>query len=319
MRSLVIGANSLSGRHMCAYLQEIGQEVVGTTLSGEDVTTGCGVRFEMMDLLNQESIKRVLDQYLPDYIFNFAEQSSVGYAWENPGMTVEVNINGALGLFEAVRLMDKQPVVVLIGAGEEYGRVDFGRMPILETENPKPINVYAATKTCQTMLAKIYHKAYGMNLLVARTFNIIGPGQSDRFAVSNFCRQAVMIEQGLIPPVLHVGNPNIQRDFTDIRDLVRAYWLLAGHGTPGEVYNVGQGHAVDIRTILQKLQNLLPVNVQICVDKDRMRPADIPKIEGEISKLQKDTGWHAKITLEQSVQDMMQYWRDNLKQQEITL
>lgn len=313
MRSLVIGANSLSGMHMCSYLQEIGQEVVGTTLTGESVAADGNIQLEVMNLLNLDSIKGVLNKYLPDYIFNFAEQSSVGYAWENPGMTVEVNINGALNLFEAVRMMEKQPVVVLIGAGEEYGRVDFGRMPILETENPKPINVYAVTKSCQTMLAKIYHKAYGMNLLVARTFNIIGPGQSERFAVSDFCRQAVMIEQGLVPPVLHVGNPNIQRDFTDIRDLVRAYWLLAEYGTAGEVYNVGQGQAVDIRTILQKLQNLLPVQVQISVDKERMRPVDIPKIEGDISKLRKDTGWHANIALEQSIRDMMQYWRDNLK------
>ena len=312
MRALVIGANSLSGRYMCEYLQEKGIEYVGTKLASETIESSEKEHIKNMNLLDLASIKDVLDDYAPDYIFNFAAQSSVGLAWLNPGMTVEVNVNGALNLFEAVRTMKKQPVVVLIGAGEEYGRVDFSRMPTNETEKPKPSNIYAATKACQTMLAKIYHKAYGMNLVVARTFNVIGPGQSERFAVSNFCRQAVLIERSEVPPVLHVGNPNIQRDFTDIRDLVRAYWLLGQRGRSGEIYNVGQGHAVDIRTVLRYLQKLLPVEVEISIDRDRMRPIDIPKIEGDIGKLRSDTGWRPNISLEQSIDDMLQYWRDNL-------
>lgn len=316
MRSMVIGANSFSGMYMCRYLREKGQPFIGTKLAAEKTEWEDGVQLEEMDLREAASVRQVLERYAPDCIFNFAEQNSVGLAWSDPRTTVEINVNGVLHLFEAVRAMAKRPVVVLMGAGEEYGRAGFGRMPTVEEENLHPSNIYAATKACQTMMAKIYHKAYGLHLIVARSFNAVGPGQTEQFAVSNFCRQVVLMERGQAPPVLHVGNPNIQRDFTDIRDLVRAYWLLGERGRAGAVYNVGRGRAVDIWTILRYLQKESALEIQISVDKERMRPIDIPKIEGSICRLHADTGWQPEISLEQSVDDMLQYWREELARQQ---
>lgn len=312
MRSLIIGASSFSGTYMCRYLHESQIEFAGTKLPAEQPEAGNEGTILDMDLRDQNSIRRVLNDYDPEYIFNFAEQSSVGRAWAEPKETVEVNVNGVLNLFEAVRMMKRQPVVVLTGAGEEYGRVSFDRMPIEETENLHPGNIYAATKACQTMLARIYHKAYGMNLIVARTFNAIGPGQSESFAISNFCQQAALIERNQIPPVIYIGNPNIQRDFVDIRDIVRASFLLGIKGKPGQVYNIGTGQAVRIWDVLEHLKRLLPADIQICVDQERIRPVDVPKFEGSIHKLQQDTGWTPEISLEQSVRDMLQYWRDHV-------
>lgn len=310
MRSLIIGATSFSGRYMCEFLQSKGEEFVGTALSlREELADKTAGRLTEMDLLDLPTLVQVLKEVQPAYIFNFAAQSSVELAWKNPGMTVEVNVNGALNLFQAIRQAQIDPTVILIGAGEEYGRVDFQQLPTSEAQRLAPGNIYAATKACQTMMAQIYHKAYGLKLIVARTFNIIGPGQSDHFAVSNFCHQAALIEKGAVEPVLHVGNMNIERDFTDIRDVVRAYWMLAEKGVPGEVYNVGRGEAMAIRTVVEQIQKQLGARFSLQVDRDRMRPVDTPKIQSSIQKIRDDVGWEPEISMEKTVQDMLNYWR----------
>lgn len=310
MRSLIIGATSFSGKHMCEFLRDKGQEFVGTVLAIQEASDkDLAYHLVEMDLRDLSAIVRVLKEVQPQYIFNFAAQSSVELAWKNPGMTVEVNVNGALNLFQAIRQAQIDPTVILIGAGEEYGRVDFNQLPTSEVQRLAPGNIYAATKACQTMMAQIYHKAYGLKLIVARTFNIIGPGQSDHFAVSNFCRQAVLIEKGAREPVLRVGNLNIQRDFTDIRDVVRAYWMLAERGLPGEVYNVGRGQAPALREIVEQIKKQTTVPFSLAVDKGRLRPLDTPAIQSSIGKIREHVGWMPEIPLENTVQDMMNYWR----------
>lgn len=310
MRSLIIGATSFSGKHMCEFLRNKGQEFVGTVLDIQEASDkDLAYHLVEMDLRNLPAIVRVLKEVQPQYIFNFAAQSSVELAWKNPGMTVEVNVNGALNLFQAIRQAQIDPTVILIGAGEEYGRVDFNQLPTSEVQRLAPGNIYAATKACQTMMAQIYHKAYGLKLIVARTFNIIGPGQSDHFAVSNFCHQAALIEKGTVEPVLHVGNMNIERDFTDIRDVARAYWMLAEKGVSGEVYNVGRGEAMAIRTVVEQIQKQLGARFSLQVDRDRLRPIDTPKIQSSIQKIHEDVGWEPEISMEKTVRDMLNYWR----------
>lgn len=311
MRSLIIGATSFSGKHMCEFLRNKGQEFVGTVLDLQE-TSGKELPYDLvqMDLRDLPAIVQVLKEVQPQYIFNFAAQSSVELAWKNPGMTVEVNVNGALNLFQAIRQAQMDPTVILIGAGEEYGRVDFNQLPTSEAQRLAPGNIYAATKACQTMMAQIYYKAYGLKLIVARTFNIIGPGQSDHFAVSNFCHQAARIERGEAEPVLRVGNLNIRRDFTDIRDAVRAYWMLAEKGMPGEVYNVGSGEAPSLREIVGQIQKQSSVSFSVVVDKERMRPLDTPAIQSSIQKIRDHVGWMPKIPLENTVHDILNYWRE---------
>lgn len=310
MRSLIIGATSFSGKHMCEFLRNKGQEFVGTVLDLQE-TSGKELPYDLvqMDLRDLPAIVQVLKEVQPQYIFNFAAQSSVELAWKNPGMTVEVNVNGALNLFQAIRQAQMDPTVILIGAGEEYGRVDFNQLPTSEAQRLAPGNIYAATKACQTMMAQIYYKAYGLKLIVARTFNILGPGQSERFAVSNFCRQAALIERGAAEPVLRVGNLNIERDFTDIRDVVRAYWMLAEKGMPGEVYNVGRGEAPTLREIVEQIQKQSTVPFSLEVSRERMRPLDTPAIQSSIEKIRDHAGWMPEIPLENTVQDMLNYWR----------
>ncbi len=312
VRALVIGANSFSGKHMISCLLKNGFEVIGTWahMKPEDRND---IIWEYMDLLEFEKIQSVLEKYHPDRIFNFATQSSVSRAWADPGQTVEVNMNGAINLFESIRATGIDPIVVLVGAGEEYGRIGFDRMPVVETESSHPANIYAATMAGQTMMARIYHKAYGMRLIVARTFNVIGPGQPDNFVVSDFCHQGVLAERSVNDRTIYTGNINIQRDFTDIRDLVRAYLLLSEYGCAGEVYNVGTGHAVSIQTIIDCLKTQLGDSITIQVEKERIRLLDTPKLEGDVSKLRRDTGWEPIITLEQSIQDMLQFWRNHLE------
>lgn len=314
MQSLIIGIRSLPGIYLSKFLAKHGYSHAGTQLPGTVCEmSDSTIPIDPVDLLNLESIVPVLVKYKPDYIFNFAAQSSVDYAWKNPGDTVELNINGTLNLFEAIRIARINPVVILIGAGEEYGRVDFHNLPAKETVTLIPGNIYAVTKACQSMMAQIYYKAYGLRLIVARTFNIIGPGQSEQFAVSNFCRQAVCMEKGLTEPIFKIGNPNIQRDFTDIRDVVRAYWMLAQKGTAGEVYNVGSGRVVSIHQVLSCLRNQLPFATQLYVDKTRIRPVDTPMLVGDIGKLKRDVEWEVEFSLEDSIGDMLDFWREKLR------
>ena len=312
MKSLIIGIRSLSGIYMAQYLRSRGYAVVGTRLPGEgDRQDEANV--EVLNLLDFDSIVTVIEKHRPEYIFNFGIQSSVDYAWKHPGETVEINVNGTLNLFEAIRKTNMNPVVILVGAGEEYGRVDFRNLPAHEDIALAPGNIYAATMACQSMMAQIYHKAYGLQLVVARTFNIIGPGQSEHFAISNFCKQAVHMELGLAEPVFKIGNPNIRRDFTDIRDVVRAYWMLAQKGTAGEIYNVGSGNAVSIHQVLDCIRKQLPFSTKLVVERERIRPVDTPMIVGNIEKLQRDVNWSAEISLEQTVCDMLYHWRKKLK------
>lgn len=318
-KSLVIGGDSLTGNCLISYLREHENQVVAAKLPEDNISGVDDLCVENINLMEPASIIEILKKHSPDYIFNFSAQNSVSYAWTNPGITVDLNVNGALNLFDAVRQLDYNPMVLLVGSGEEYGKVDFSQIPMKETLSLKPGNIYAATKACQTMMAQIYHKAYHMNVIVARTFNDIGPGQSCRFSVSDFCRQAVCIENGLQEPILKAGNPNTQRDFTDIRDLVRAFFLLALKGRPGEVYNVGRGHAYSIREVLEIIQRKINKSTGIYIDPNRIRPIDIPKIEADVTKLKNDTGWEASIPLEKTIDDMMEYWRNHLNDAEENL
>lgn len=309
MRTLIIGASSLAGKSLCRLLDGQGEDYLGTVLP-EELGAETAPRRTALNLLHSAEVSSLLADYQPDRIFDFAAQSSVRDAWNDPSYTVDVNINGAIRLLEAAREVCPQATICLLGAGEEYGRVPFHHFPVSEEELPHPINLYAATKSCQTMLAQIYHKAYGMRVITARAFNIIGPGQSDTFAVSDFCRQTVNIQRGR-QGAYCVGNLNIRRDFVDVRDLAQALLLLSQSGRSGEVYNVGSGKAVSLLEILALLQEMTGVRADITVRNDRIRHSDIPKMEADISKIRQDTGWEARIPLRQSVADMLQYWQQN--------
>lgn len=310
---LIIGAAGFVGKYLIRYLKTMGEyKVAATKLSNENIEVS-DVDLYNVDITQRDDMVSLLYSIRPDYIFHLAAQSSVSVAWKNPGLTVDVNIKGAINVLDAVRELYYKPRILLIGSGEEYGHILEGETPIKEDNRIRPGNIYAATKACQNMIGGIYANAYDMQVLMVRAFNHIGPEQSSIFVVSDFCRQVAEIEKGLKEPVMYVGNLSAQRDFTDVRDVVRAYTLLIEKGKPGETYNVGSGHAYEIREILDKIISLSTVEIKVEIDQNKIRPVDVPIIEADVTKLMNTTGWKKEIPLEQTIEETLNYWRKKLE------
>ncbi len=308
MKSLIIGGAGFVGEYLAKHLAALGQEVFVTKIPAQQ-TAPAGTAVYDLDILEQDRILEVLQEIQPDAVFHLAAQSSVAVSWSNPQMTADINIKGSINLLEVLRRYEKHPRVLLVGSGEEYGQIRLQETPVCE-ENPlRPGNLYAVTKACQNMVGRIYAQAYGMDLIMVRPFNHIGPNQSPVFVAADFCRQAAQIEMGKKEPVIRVGNLSARRDFTDVRDVVRAYALLAEKGLAGETYNIGSGHAVAIREILTMILEQSAAQIRVEVDEKKLRPVDVPVMEADISKLQEATGWEPQIRLEQTVGDMLEYWR----------
>ena len=311
-KALIIGAAGFVGGYLTSYLREKrGMEVHVTKLPAEKFG-GNSDRVYDLNILNKEEIVSLLFEARPDYIFHLAAQSSVGMAWKNPLLTIDINIKGSVNVMDAVRELYYKPRVLLIGSGEEYGHIKEGEIPIREENRIRPGNIYAATKACQNMIGNIYAQAYDMEVMMVRAFNHIGPSQASIFVVSDFCRQVAEIEKGIREPVMYVGNLNARRDFTDVRDVVEAYGLLAEHGKAGETYNVGRGEAVSIIVILEMIIALSGHDIKIEIDKNKLRPVDVPIIEADISKISSLTGWEPKIPLKQTIEETLNYWRQTI-------
>jgi GDP-4-dehydro-6-deoxy-D-mannose reductase len=308
MKALIVGGSGFVGKHLAEYLNEAGWSVAMSTLSSEDAAEENSVY--RLDVLDQENISALLQKLRPDVIFHLAAQSSVGLSWKKPSLTIDVNIKGAVNLLEAIReVSDYQPRVLLVGSGEEYGHVLPEEVPVSEETKVRPGNIYAATKVAQNLLGSIYAKAYGMQIVMVRAFNHIGAGQQPTFVVADFCKQVAEAEAGLRKPVIQVGNLSAKRDFTDVRDVVRAYALLAEKGKVGETYNVGSGHAIEINELLAQILALSEVNIQVEVAAERLRPVDVPLIEANIEKIKTDTGWYPVLSLRETLNWTLQYWR----------
>ncbi len=315
-KALIIGAGGFVGGYLAECLtDEFNMEVYATKLPGtesmEDLSMLNGRVYDL-DILNKSDIVDLLYNIRPDYIFHLAAQSSVSYAWKNPTLTVDVNIKGSVNMMDAIRELYYKPRVIIVGSGEEYGHIKAGDTPISEETKLRPGNIYAATKVCQNMIGSIYSKAYDMELMMVRAFNHFGPGQLPMFVVSDFCKQVAEIEKGLHEPVIHVGNLAAKRDFTDVRDVVRAYGLLALKGRAGETYNVGSGHAIEIRELLNNIISLSDADIRVEVDPNKIRPVDIPIIEADITKINEETGWRPQIPVMRTIEETLNYWRQNV-------
>lgn len=265
-----------------------------------------------VNLLDGPRVREVVDQVRPDWIFHLAAQASVATAWTNPLDTLINNIAGQVNLTEAVLAWGGKPTMLVICSNEEYGLVRADELPIRETAPLRPPNPYAVSKVAQDMLGYQYHVSHGLPIVRVRPFNHIGPGQSDRFVASAFARQIAEVELGLRPPVMKVGNLDAERDFTDVRDMVRGYHLAVLRGEPGEVYNLGSERAVTIRHLLDSLLANGRVPIKIETDPELFRPADIPLVVADCSKFRALTGWQAEIPLEKTLADLLDFWRERL-------
>ncbi len=260
-----------------------------------------------MDLLDFVCVKNYMQSERPGIIFHLAGQSAVGLSWKEPQMTFSINVNATLNLLDAARELPAPARVLLIGSGDEYGKTD-GAAPIKETAPLKPETPYAVSKCAQEEMARLYTRAYGMDIVLTRSFNHTGPQQRRGFVVPDFASQIAAIEKGG-DPVLKVGNLSAERDFSDVRDVARAYRLLAEKGRTGEIYNVGAGKACRIRDLLDILLSYAGRKIDVRQDAAKMRPVDVPVIVSDITKLQKDTGFAAEYTIEETLRDTLDYWR----------
>ncbi|WP_019851346.1 GDP-mannose 4,6-dehydratase [Desulfitobacterium sp. PCE1] len=322
MKALITGINGFVGGYLAERLLRDGIEVWGTDLNEELSHKSYDIKYRKLDIIEASAVETVLNQCRPDYIFHLAAQSSAAVSWKNPQMTMDVNINGTINLLESVRKLrdekaigdnqEYEPRILLIGSSEEYGFVEQRDMPIKEEQAIVPGNPYAVSKIAQTLLGQVYARAYDLQIVVVRAFNHIGPQQSPIFVVSDFTKRIAEIEKGQREPVLLVGNLEAERDFTDVRDIVEAYCSLIEKGKAGEIYNVGSGRVYRVQYLLDYLLSCSQVSVKIQQDPARMRPSDVPVISCDNRKLQELTGWFPKHKIEDTLREVLEYWRQEI-------
>src|SRR5438874_8110971 len=265
------------------------------------------------ELQDASAVRGVIRAVQPERIFHLAAQSFVPTSWTAPAATLTNNITSQVNLFEAVREARLDPVIHIAGSSEEYGLVYPDEAPIKESNPLRPLSPYAVSKVGQEMLAIQYWRSYGLRCVVSRGFNHTGPRRGQVFATSSFAKQIAEIEAGLRPPVIDVGDLESRRDWTDTRDMVRAYWLATERGTPGEVYNVGRGTCIAVGDMLDVL--LSHSNVQIAKEADpsRMRPSDVRLLWANVDKFKQATDWEPMIPFEQTMADLVGYWRERVR------
>ncbi len=315
MRLLITGVGGFVGRHLAYTLaRETDWELWGWA---RRPVNGLPDRLQVaqVDLRDPEAVRQGLARLSPEGIIHLAAQSDVGESWRDPWGTFETNVRGTLNLLEGIRALGLQPRILIVTSNEVYGLIRPEEVPIREDQPFRPANPYGVSKAAQDWLAALYAAAYAMPIVRARPFNHIGPGQDPRFVVSSFARQIAWIEAGLQEPVLRVGNLEARRDFTDVRDVVRAYRLLLERGEPGEAYNIGSGRPRAIREVLEALLAMTQARVRVEVDPQRIRPVEIPVSAADIARIRERLGWQPTIPFEQSLRDVLEEWRARAREE----
>jgi len=264
------------------------------------------------DLTDASSMRHLIRIVRPDRIFHLAAQSYVPASWNAPAQTFTTNVIGQLNLLEAVREEGGDPLIHIAGSSEEYGLVLPDEVPITESNPLRPLSPYAVSKVTQELLALQYHRSYGFKTVITRGFNHEGPRRGEVFSTSSFAKQIAEIEKGVREPVINVGDLSCKRDWTDVRDFVRAYWLALEKGVPGEVYNVGSGVTRTVQSMLDLLLSMSSVSIKVRTDPTRMRPSDVRILWSNSDKFKAQTGWEPKIPFEQTLRDLLDYWRERV-------
>jgi GDP-4-dehydro-6-deoxy-D-mannose reductase len=261
------------------------------------------------DITDATSMKRLIESVRPDRIFHLAAQSFVPTSWNAPAETFRINSIGQINLFEAILAAGLTPRVQIAGSSEEYGLVYENEVPMKESNPLRPLSPYAVSKVAQELLAWQYFRSYGLHTVVTRGFNHTGPRRGDVFVTSTVAKQIAEIEKGYHPPVLYIGDVESKRDWTDVRDMVRGYWLALEKGEAGEVYNVGSGSTRTVREMMDILLSMSKVKIEVRQDPARLRPSDVRILWSDITKFHKQTGWQPQIPFSKTMQDLLDYWR----------
>lgn len=317
MRILITGITGFVGSHLAEYALEKNVEVYGADRwrSKTENIDHIKHRFNLIesDLRDLSSVHNLLEASKPDWIFHLAAQSYVATSWHAPTETLHNNIISQVNLLEAVRVQRLKSRFLVIGSSEEYGLVYDDELPIKETNPLRPLSPYAVSKVAQDLMGFQYWKSYGLHIVRSRAFNHEGPRRGEVFVTSNFSKQIAEIEAGLREPVVSVGNLDARRDYSDVRDILRGYWLLLERGEPGEVYNLSSGRAWSIKQVLDFLLGESRVrNISVQEDPARLRPSDVPNLVGDSSKIERAVGWRAEIPFEQTLRDLLGYWRQRV-------
>ncbi len=314
MKILITGVTGFAGSFLAEHLLDLGYDIAGTYLSDESLinveSIKSKIQLEKLNLLDADKVDVLIKNTRPDGLINLAAFTSPAQSFKDPIGCFHNNIDTQIAIFESIRKYNESCRILAISSSEIYGNVRKQDLPINESTHHFPASPYAVSKIAQDYLAYQYFTSYKMNIVRVRPFNHIGPRQSDQFVVSSFARQIAELEKKQGEKKLKVGNLTTRRDFTDVRDTVRAYALLFEKGKAGEAYNVGQGKSYQIEDILNKLLALAESEIEHEVDQALFRPADIPNIVSDNSKIKELTGWIPHIPIEKSLKDTLDYWRN---------
>ena len=299
-RALIFGIGGFVGPYLARELIEHGYEVFGADArEPEDGFAFSG--YFRCDILDRDSVRKTVDGVKPDCIVNLAAISSVGQSWKMPDATMQVNVNGTLNIFEGCLSAGVRPAILLIGSSEEYVP---SKEPMDENTPINANNPYGISKVAQEQFARIYRDKYGWKIFCVRSFNHIGVGQRPSFVIPSWCKQAADIEKGLAEPVLKVGNLNVARDFTDVRDVVRAYRLVLESKDASQVYNIGSGKALPLSAILGQIVSFSSKKIQVQIDESLLRTNDNECICCDHGKITSMLGWELKIGIEESLKEI---------------
>ena len=319
MRALITGITGFAGSHLAEYIlaNHPDTEVYGIMRwrSRTENIQEIEERIQLIecDLRDATSVKALLGRVRPDKVFHLAAQSYVPSSWNAPAESLTTNVLGQLNIFEAIRELEIEPWIQIACSSEEYGLVHEDELPIKETNPLRPLSPYAVSKVGQDFLGYQYYKSFGLKVVRTRGFNHDGPRRGEVFVSSNFAKQLIEVEKGKKPAVLHVGNLEARRDFTDVRDIVRAYWLATERCEAGDVYNICSGKAYSIQEVLDRLIELSGVKVKVETDPTRLRPSDVPVLLGDYTKFKDATGWEPEIPYDKTLADMLEYWRETIR------
>ena len=302
MKALITGSEGFVGRYLRTELVNAGYQVTGADLIGGEYTY-------KIDLLNADAVYRMMEEVNSDVVFHLAAVADVSLSWKKPQATMMVNIVAAVNIMEAIRRINIEGIkLVLVGSSDQYGSMGTAGASVDENVEMKPVTPYAISKRAQEEMAVLYAKSYGLKVCMTRSFNHSGAGQRKGFIIPDFASGIVQVERGLAKD-LQVGNLTSRRDFTHVKDVVRAYRLIAEKGISGEIYNVGSGSTYSIQDILDKLIKLAKCPVPVRCDPARMRPSDTPVICCNHTKLTRETGWLPEFTVDQILQDVLNDFR----------
>lgn len=307
LKVFITGATGFVGNHLIDLLEPSGHTIYGTAFPEKPDARAENISY--LDIRSGEKLSEAIKSIRPDWIFHLAAISNVSHSWVNKKETLETNIMGTFNLFEAARTFAPQARILYVSSSDVYGVVAPTEEALSEENSSHAMSPYAFTKMSGELLSKFYAQVENLHIVISRSFPHTGPGQGPDFVSSDWACQITQIEKGMAEPVLKVGNLERQRDFTDVRDVVRAYVLLMQKGRKGEVYNVCSGRVFSLEEILGTLLSLSSKKIEIQVDPKRLRKADIPFLVGDNRKIKRETSWEPKIPIKQSLLDLLEYWR----------